>query len=126
MQNLETLKKEALELIESVRDEKQWEELRVRYLSKKGEVQALMAHMRELSPEEKPKFGALVNALKNEITEALEEKKLSHSQPARSREGVSMNTSSELWRMVSRAASKMCSRSGLLQENAPRHTSALQ
>ena len=75
MQDLETLKKEALELIQGVRDEKEWEDLRVRYLSKKGEVQALMAHMRDLSPEEKPKFGALVNALKNEITKALEDKK---------------------------------------------------
>ncbi|MBQ1477173.1 MAG: phenylalanine--tRNA ligase subunit alpha [Erysipelotrichaceae bacterium] len=75
MQDLEKLKEEALSLIGKVQEEKTLEELRLKYLSKKGEVQALMAEMRNLPAEEKPKFGAMVNTLKSEISKALEEKK---------------------------------------------------
>ena len=74
MLDLETLKEEALKAIENA-DEKTLEELRIEYLSKKGKVQSLMAQMRDLSPEEKPKFGQLVNDLKNSIQSALDEKK---------------------------------------------------
>lgn len=74
MLDLEQLKKEALALIESA-DEKTLEDLRIEYLSKKGKIQGLMAQMRELSPEEKPKFGQLVNDLKNDVTSAIEAKK---------------------------------------------------
>ena len=74
MLDLEQLKSEALQLIEKA-DDKALEELRIEYLSKKGKIQGLMAQMRELSAEEKPKFGQLVNDLKNEVTNAIEEKK---------------------------------------------------
>ena len=73
--DLEKLKVEALELISKVNDLKDLEELRLKYLSKKGEIQALMAQMKDLSAEEKPKFGQLVNELKTNVTKALEEKK---------------------------------------------------
>ena len=74
MLDLEQLKNEALSLIENA-DDKTLEELRIEYLSKKGKIQGLMAQMRELSAEEKPKFGQLVNDLKNEVTDAIEQKK---------------------------------------------------
>jgi len=74
MLDLETLKNEALKAI-SEADSKTLEELRIEYLSKKGKVQSLMAQMRDLSPEEKPKFGQLVNDLKNSISAAMDEKK---------------------------------------------------
>lgn len=74
MLDLESLKNEALKAI-SEADSKSLEELRIEYLSKKGKVQSLMAQMRELSAEEKPKFGQLVNDLKNSISKAMDEKK---------------------------------------------------
>lgn len=55
-------------------DQEKLEELRIAYLSKKGEIAALMAQMRDLSASEKPIFGAEVNDLKKEITLAIEEK----------------------------------------------------
>ena len=74
MLDLENLKKEALAAIGEA-DEKKLEELRIEYLSKKGKVQSLMAQMRDLSAEEKPKFGQMVNDLKNAISKAMDEKK---------------------------------------------------
>lgn len=75
MEDLEQLKMLALKSIEECNDDKALEELRIEYLSKKGKIQGLMAMMRDLSPEEKPTFGAKVNSLKTEVTEALETKK---------------------------------------------------
>ena len=74
MLDLEKLKGEVLSLIDSA-DDKKLEELRIEYLSKKGKIQELMAQMRELPVEEKPKFGQMVNDLKNEVSKAIEDKK---------------------------------------------------
>ena len=74
MLDLEKLKNEAISKIENA-DDKVLEELRIEYLSKKGKIQELMAQMRELPVEEKPKFGQLVNDLKQEVSKAIEEKK---------------------------------------------------
>ena len=75
MNDLSTLKQEALGAIEAVKDSKALEELRIEYLSKKGKITSLMSQMKDLSPEEKPKFGQLVNDLKVSVTNALESKK---------------------------------------------------
>lgn len=74
MLDLELLKNEALKAI-SEADAKSLEDLRIEYLSKKGKIQGLMAQMRDLSPEEKPKFGQMVNDLKNAVSAAIDEKK---------------------------------------------------
>ena len=74
MLDLEALKNEALKAIEAA-DSKTLEDLRIEYLSKKGKVQSLMAQMRDLSAEEKPKFGQMVNDLKNSIQTAMDQKK---------------------------------------------------
>lgn len=50
------------------------QELRVRYLGKKGEITAMMKQMRNLSPEERPAFGSKVNALRARAEEAFAEK----------------------------------------------------
>ena len=75
MNDLKTLKEEALKAIEEVKDSKVLDELRIEYLSKKGKITALMSQMKDLSAEEKPKFGQLVNDLKVSVTSAIEEKK---------------------------------------------------
>lgn len=47
------------------------EELRVKYLGKKGPVQALFARFREVPPAEKKEVGQLINALKTEAAEKI-------------------------------------------------------
>lgn len=47
------------------------EALRVRYLGKKGPVQALFARFREVAPADKKEMGQLLNALKTEATERI-------------------------------------------------------
>ncbi len=49
--------------------------VRVNYLGKKGLFAEFMKEMAKLSAEEKPKFGALVNAAKLEVVEAIEKRK---------------------------------------------------
>jgi len=75
MLDLEKMKAEALKAISEVKDADRLEELRLEYLSKKGKIQALMTEMKGLSAEEKPKFGQLVNDLKTQVSQKLEERK---------------------------------------------------
>ena len=74
-EKVEKLKNEALSKIEKVLDLKKLNDLRVEYLGKKGPINELTTHMKELSSEEKRDFGMLLNGLKQAVTEAIEEKK---------------------------------------------------
>ena len=74
MSDLEALKNEALNKVAQA-DAKSLEELRIEYLSKKGKIQSLMAQMRDLPVEEKPKFGQMVNDLKSAVSKAIDDKK---------------------------------------------------
>ena len=49
-------------------------DLKVKYLGKKGSISELTTYMRELSPEEKKDFGASLNELKNNVTECINSK----------------------------------------------------
>ena len=49
------------------------EEIRVKYLGKKGELTTILRGMGSLSPEERPVVGKLVNEAKSEVEEKLEE-----------------------------------------------------
>ena len=50
------------------------QELKVKYLGKAGELTVLLKGIRDLSPEERPAFGAKVNELRNEMENAFGEK----------------------------------------------------
>ena len=50
------------------------QELKVKYLGKSGELTALLKSIRELPAEQRPAFGAEVNALRNEMEEQFAEK----------------------------------------------------
>ena len=75
MEQIEQLQKEALEKIRDCQQGSALNELRVYYLGKKGPVQGLMKNMKSLSSEEKPIFGQKVNQLKQELSQAIEEKR---------------------------------------------------
>ena len=64
----------AKEAIAAADSEQIIEELRVKYLGKKGELTALLKQMGALSPEERPKMGQLVNEAKSQIEALITEK----------------------------------------------------
>ncbi len=65
----------AKDAIAEAQDEAQIEEIRVKYLGKKGELTAILKQMGGLSPEERPKMGQLVNQAKQELEGLIAEKK---------------------------------------------------
>ena len=68
---LESIRREAAALIAAAGDERAAEELRVRFLGKKGEVTAILKQMGKLSAEERPAIGALANEVRGEIEERI-------------------------------------------------------
>ena len=66
-QLIEIAKKE----IQKCENLKNLNDLRVRFLGKKGEIQAFMGKIKNLSNEERPAFGALINKAKQEIEELI-------------------------------------------------------
>lgn len=71
---LQTLAQEAQEAIASSQSLQQLEELRVGYLGKKGQLSLILKEMGKLSPEERPKIGAIANEIKNTIQDNLSNK----------------------------------------------------
>ena len=61
-EELQRIKSEALDAIKGLTDQRSLQDIRVKYLGKKGEITALLKGLGKLSPEERPKAGALVNA----------------------------------------------------------------
>lgn len=49
----------------------QIESLKVKYLGKKGPIQDLMKHLKDLSAEERPHFGKVINEIKEQIADQL-------------------------------------------------------
>ncbi|HBE03605.1 MAG TPA: phenylalanine--tRNA ligase subunit alpha [Spirochaetia bacterium] len=68
------IKQEFSSLLINTADEKSLEELRIRFLGKKGSCTELLKKLGSIPPEERPSFGQKVNELKNFITEALKQK----------------------------------------------------
>ncbi len=71
MSDLAALQHETLAAIEGASDEAALELVRVAALGKKGSISALLATLGKLSPEERRTQGAAINALKDQVTEAL-------------------------------------------------------
>ncbi len=70
--DIEKLKKQFLEELKKPTTSVEIEELKVKYLGKKGYFSALMGRLRECSKEEKPKMGKFVNDAKQEVQVYLE------------------------------------------------------
>ena len=73
-ERLEELQKEALQKIETATNLKELNDVRVAYLGKKGPITEVLRGMGKLSAEERPKMGALVNVIRENIQSQLEEK----------------------------------------------------
>ena len=74
-EKLKTIKAAAQNAIAAADSENIIEELRVKYLGKKGELTAILKQMGSLSPEERPAMGQLVNEAKQELETLIAEKK---------------------------------------------------
>ena len=75
MDELQKLQQTALEEISQAATTADLNDLRVRYLGKKGSVQALMKNMKSLPAAEKPAYGQKVNGLKQELQTAMDARK---------------------------------------------------
>jgi len=82
MQALDDLKAEATAAIESAADSAALEKLRVEWLGKKGRVTDLLKSLGQLDPDERPKVGAKINAVKQLLNEQISERKETLQQAA--------------------------------------------
>ena len=73
-EQLETIRAQALAAFAAAPDRAALEELRVKYLGKKGELTNLLKMMGKLSPEERPVVGQLANEVREALAAALEER----------------------------------------------------
>ncbi|HEX5677550.1 MAG TPA: phenylalanine--tRNA ligase subunit alpha [Alcanivorax sp.] len=75
MENLESLVGAALAEVAGAGDARALDEVRVRYLGKKGEISALLKSLGGLSADERPKAGALINEAKQRVQAAIDERR---------------------------------------------------
>ena len=71
-EKLEQIKAAAQKAIAEAADEKGIDDIRVRFLGKKGELTAILKQMGGLSPEERPIIGQLANKIRAELEENIE------------------------------------------------------
>ena len=71
MEDLEKLGTEAKAAIEAAADGQALEALRVEYLGKKGQISGLLKGLGKLSAEERPKAGAAINVVKQELQDLI-------------------------------------------------------
>ena len=71
---IEEIEKNALQELDNCSNLKSLEDLRVKYLGKKGELTALLKMMGTLSKEERPVIGSLVNKVRDELEDIITSK----------------------------------------------------
>lgn len=71
---LQNIREQAAQALSNAQDSKALEELRVKYLGKKGELTAILKQMGSLSAEERPKVGQLANEVRAAIETLIAEK----------------------------------------------------
>ncbi len=74
-QQLDQLRTEALVAIAAAADETAVEQARIRFLGQSGALTALSKGMKDVSKDDKPRLGKLLNDVRNAITAALDESK---------------------------------------------------
>lgn len=67
------IREEAIQKIKDVKDLPTLNEIRVKFLGKKGELTAVLRGMGALNAEERPKIGALVNEVRDELENKIQE-----------------------------------------------------
>ncbi|MBV1883614.1 MAG: phenylalanine--tRNA ligase subunit alpha [Pseudomonadales bacterium] len=75
MENLQAILKEALDTVQGSSDTQSLDQVRVKYLGKKGEITQLLKGLGKLSAEERPQAGAKINEAKVAVQDAINLKK---------------------------------------------------
>ena len=70
-EKLQSIKEEALAQIQAADVPEKLNDVRVKYLGKKGELTAVLKSMKDVDPEDRPKVGQMVNETREEIETAL-------------------------------------------------------
>jgi phenylalanyl-tRNA synthetase alpha chain len=70
--DITSLRSNFLEEIEKINTSKGIEDLKIKYLGRKGYLQSLMMNLKNVAKENKPTFGKLINDLKTEIESSLQ------------------------------------------------------
>ena len=73
-EKINTIKQKSIEEIENVSDLKSLEDIKIKYLGKKGELTAVLRGMKDLSADERPIIGSLVNEVRDTLEEIIEQK----------------------------------------------------
>ena len=71
-EQLEAIRKQALEAVAGTQASADLEAVRVQYLGKKGQLTAVLKQMGKLSPEERPVMGQVANAVRADLEQAIE------------------------------------------------------
>jgi phenylalanyl-tRNA synthetase alpha chain len=66
-EQLEQIREAALVALAAAKTEEQLEQVRVNFLGRKGELTLVVRQMRDVSPEERPAMGAVLNQIKDEL-----------------------------------------------------------
>ncbi|BDX03063.1 MAG: phenylalanine--tRNA ligase subunit alpha [Marinomonas sp.] len=77
MENLKQILADALSAVAASESESALDDVRVHYLGKKGALTALLKQLGNVSAEERPKFGQMVNEAKDQVQEKITERKAS-------------------------------------------------
>ena len=70
-EKLEEIRVHAEERVKEIKDINSLNDLRVKMLGKKGELTEILRGMKDLSPEERPTIGSLVNKVRDDIEQAI-------------------------------------------------------
>ena len=75
-EQIEKIRQSALEEIKNANDEKVLNDARVKYLGKKGELTLILRGMGGIAPEERPVIGSLINEVRDELENLIEEREM--------------------------------------------------
>ncbi|MCT7358619.1 MAG: phenylalanine--tRNA ligase subunit alpha [Thalassobium sp.] len=75
MENLEALTQQALAAVSEAQDVAALDQVRVQFLGKKGEITSLMKNLGSVAPEDRPKMGAIINEAKDQVENAISQRK---------------------------------------------------
>ena len=73
-EDLLKLKEEAKKLIEDAKDKSSLDDIKVKFLGKKGEIKKVLKSLGKLSPEERKDIGKIANQIKDELEDLLKDK----------------------------------------------------
>ncbi len=82
-EQLEKIREEALKQLSETEGLDRLNEIRVNFLGKKGQLTGILKSMKDIPPEERPKFGQLVNEVRTQLEKEMEERKAKFEEAAR-------------------------------------------